>query len=214
MVGSMNSFRCVHIEAWSCRSLAPIRYTACAIKGNSHMLIKSTLILFTISLLLCSIVCGQERKETIQNIGGIKMPKEMKILFVAGFGPIVQDDTLSQKLYLETLGLPLKKEENNYCHTQELAGVKYFALWPLSQAAESCFGSKSWPKDIPIPQVSIEFEVEDIATATEVMKDKGYKLLVSARKEPWGQTVTRFLSPEGILLGLTYTPWMRSEEKK
>jgi hypothetical protein len=115
---------------------------------------------------------------------------------------------------METLGLPLKKEDNNYCHTGKLTGVKYFALWPLSQAAESCFGSKSWPKDVPIPQACIEFEVEDIATATEIMKDKGYKLLVSAHKEPWGQTVTRFLSPEGILLGLTYTPWMRSEDKK
>ena len=142
------------------------------------------------------------------------MPKEIKVLFVSGVGPIVQDDTLSQKLYLETLGLPMKKEENNYCHTQELAGVKYFVLWPLSQVAESCFGNKIWPKDIPIPQSCIEFEVEDIAMATEIMKEKGYKLLISARTEPWGQIVTRFLSPEGILVGMTYTPWLRSEDKK
>jgi hypothetical protein len=27
-VFSMNSFRLVHIESWSCRSLAPVRYTA------------------------------------------------------------------------------------------------------------------------------------------------------------------------------------------
>jgi catechol 2,3-dioxygenase-like lactoylglutathione lyase family enzyme len=140
----------------------------------------------------------------------IKMLKEIKVLFVSSLGAIVQDDTASQKLYIETLGLPLKKEENNYCHTEELAGVKYFALWPLSNVAESCFGVESWPNDIPIPQTSIEYEVEDIDSATEIMKDKGYKLLVSARKEPWGQIVTRFLSPEGILIGLTYTPWMRS----
>ena len=178
------------------------------------MLRKSAVILFTISLFLCSILYGQERKESFQNIGEIKMSKEIKVLFVAGFGPIVQDDTLSQKLYMETLGLPLKKEDNNYCHTDKLAGVKYFALWPLSQAAESCFGNKSWPKNVPIPQAWLEYDVEDIAAATEIMKEKGYKLLVSARKEPWGQIVTRFLSPEGILLGLTYTPWMRSEDKK
>ena len=30
-----------------------------------------------------------------------------------------------------------------------------------------------------------------------------------AFKEPWGQTVTRFLSPEGLLVGLTVTPSMR-----
>jgi len=138
------------------------------------------------------------------------MLKEIKVLFVSGIGAIVQDDTASQKLYIETLGLPLKKEEGNYCHTEELAGVKYFALWPLSNVAESCFGVNSWPKDIPIPQTSIEYEVEDVESATEIMKEKGYKLLVSSRKEPWGQIVTRFLSPEGILIGLTYTPWMRS----
>ncbi len=175
---------------------------------------KYAVLLFTISLFLCTIVLGQEKNKSVQNIGGIKMPKEIKVLFVAGFGPIVQDDTVSQKLYLETLGLPLKKENNNYCHTQELAGSKYFALWPLSQVTESCFGTKSWPKDIPIPQAWIEFEVEDIATATELMKEKGYTLLISARKEPWGQTVTRFLSPEGLLLGLCNTPWMRGEDKK
>ena len=142
------------------------------------------------------------------------MLNELKVLFISGFGPIVQDDKLSQALYLDTLGLPLKKEENNYCHTDELAGSKYFVLWPLSQVAESCFGVKTWPKDIPIPQFCIEFEVEDILAATEWLKGKGHKLLVSARQEPWGQTVTRFLSPEGILLGLSYTPWLRGEGKK
>lgn len=142
------------------------------------------------------------------------MLNELKVLFISGFGPIIQDDKLSQALYLDTLGLPLKKEENNYCHTEELAGSKYFVLWPLSQVAESCFGVKTWPKDIPIPQFAIEFEVEDILAATEWLKDKGHKLLVSARQEPWGQTVTRFLSPEGILLGLSYTPWLRGEGKK
>ena len=178
------------------------------------MLRISSAIIFIVSFFLCYIVYGQESRESLPNVGGTKMPKEIKVLFVAGFGPIVQDDTLSQKLYLETLNLPLKKLDNNYCHTEELAGVKHFALWPLSQAAESCFGKNIWPKDISIPQTWIEFDVEDIAMATELMKEKGYKLLVSARKEPWGQIVTRFLSPEGILLGLTYTPWMRSEEKK
>jgi hypothetical protein len=36
--------------------------------------------------------------------------------------------------------------------------------------------------------------------------------LMEAKKEPWGQTVTRLLSPEGILVGLTYTPGMRESE--
>jgi len=54
--------------------------------------------------------------------------------------------------------------------------------------------------------------VEDVAQASEELKARGYRLLVTARKEPWGQTVTRLLSPEGILVGLTYTPWMRESD--
>jgi catechol 2,3-dioxygenase-like lactoylglutathione lyase family enzyme len=155
-----------------------------------------------------------QKKETVPTIKEIKMINGIEVLFVAGFGPIVQDDSESQKLYIETLNLPLKKGNNNYCHTEELSGVKAFALWPLSQAALSCFGNKNWPQDIPLPQAWLEFDVKDIVKATEVIKTKGYKLLVSDRKEPWGQTVTRFLSPEGILIGLTYTPWMRGENKQ
>lgn len=165
-------------------------------------------------LFLCHTVFGQEKRDSTQNESGVNMPKEIEVLFMSGFGPIIQDDAASQKLYLEALGLPMKKEDNNYCHTDSLAGAKYFALWPLSQVAESCFGTKTWPKDIPAPQASIEFEVKDVSKATEVLKAKGYKLIVSTRQEPWGQTVTRFLSPEGLLIGLTYTPWLRTEEKK
>src|ERR1019366_1104420 len=116
----------------------------------------------------------------------------MRILFVAGFGPIVKDQTLSESLYLDALGLPLEKD-GNYLHTGKLKGVKHFALWPLSQAAESCFGTKTWPKEIPTPQAWIEFDVEDIKEATEELQEKGYKLLVSAKKEPWKQIVTRMI---------------------
>ena len=54
-----------------------------------------------------------------------------------------------------------------------------------------------------------EFDVEDVAAASAVLKQRGYTLLVEAREEPWGQTVTRLLSPEGLLVGITRTPWMR-----
>ena len=35
------------------------------------------------------------------------------------------------------------------------------------------------------------------------------KLLSRAQNEPWGQIVTRLLSPEGILVAVTVTPGMR-----
>jgi hypothetical protein len=37
-------------------------------------------------------------------------------------------------------------------------------------------------------------------------------MLVKNKKEPWGQTVTRFIGPEGLLVGITVTPWMRGEK--
>jgi hypothetical protein len=37
-------------------------------------------------------------------------------------------------------------------------------------------------------------------------------MLINNKKEPWGQTVSRFLDSDGLLIGLTFTPWMR--EKK
>jgi catechol 2,3-dioxygenase-like lactoylglutathione lyase family enzyme len=136
-------------------------------------------------------------------------PKNIDILFVAGFGPIVQDPAASRKFYSGVLGIPLKEEANGYQHTGNLDGVKHFALWPLTHAAESCFGTNQWPPNLPVPQAWIEFDVTDIEKATAELITQGYKPLVSMRKEPWGQTVTRLLGPEGLLVGLTHTPPMR-----
>lgn len=137
----------------------------------------------------------------------------LNVLFVAGFGPITRDTQSSKSFYVDALNLPLKHMDGNgdYLLTDvdELNGVKHFALWPLSQAAQSCFGSAIWPDDIPVPQGWIEFEVENIDIATDVLQRQGYRLLVANRIEPWGQTVTRMLSPEGLLAGVTITPWLR-----
>jgi len=144
---------------------------------------------------------------------GINKGPGVKILFVAGFGPIVRDSAVSRRLYVGALGIPFE-ESNEYLHTEELDGARAFALWPLSQAAESCFGTTQWPSDLTIPQAWIEFDVEDVGEATRDLKERGYRLLVNNRKEPWGQTVTRFLSPEGLLVGVTHTPWMRKAKHK
>jgi hypothetical protein len=68
----------------------------------------------------------------------------IKILFVSGFGPIVRDTGESRKLYGEVLGIPFKEESDCYLHTEALQGAKTFALWPLSQAAQSGFGKDTW----------------------------------------------------------------------
>lgn len=131
-----------------------------------------------------------------------------------GSSPGTVTNESSSAFYIDTLGLPLKAMEGNseYLLSEEgkLEGVKHFAVWPLSQAATSCFGVPEWPSHLIKPQGWIEYEVKDLDFATDILSDKGYHLLVAKRMEPWGQTVTCLLSPEGLLTGLTVTPWLRS----
>lgn len=134
-----------------------------------------------------------------------------EILFIAGFGPIDRDVAESRALYRESLGIPFKEDAGGYLYTGALQGAKHFALWPLTQAAQSCFGSESWPDNIPVPQAWLEFEVENVEKATADLESQGYQMLIKNKKEPWGQTVSRFLSPEGLLIGITFTPSMREQ---
>jgi hypothetical protein len=137
---------------------------------------------------------------------------DLKVLFIAGFGPIIRDSAASRTLYRETLGVAFKEESDGYLHTEGLPGAKSFALWPLSQAAQSCFGSDEWPENLPAPQAWLEFDVESVETATAALESRGHRMLVRNKKEPWGQIVSRFLSPEGLLVGITFTPSMRGRK--
>lgn len=136
---------------------------------------------------------------------------KVRVLFIAGFGPIVRDATASRKLYNQNLGISFKEESGGYLHTEAVQGAKTFALWPLSQVAQSCFGKDSWPDDIPVPQAWLEFDVDSVEKATAELESQGYQMLVKSKKEPWGQTVSRFLGPEGLLVGITFTPLMREK---
>lgn len=136
----------------------------------------------------------------------------LKVLFIAGFGPIVREASASRGLYRESLGIRFKEESGGYLHTEGVKGAKTFALWPLEQVAQSCFGRDSWPDEIPVPQAWLEFDVESVESATAELESRGYRMLVKNQKEPWGQTVSRFLAPEGLLVGLTFTPAMRDKK--
>jgi Glyoxalase-like domain len=145
---------------------------------------------------------------------GDAMPglEKIKILFIAGFGPIVRDADASRKLYLKALKIPFREENGGYLHTDALPGANEFALWPLSQAAESCFGSSTWPDSLPAPHAWLEFDVDSVEKSTAELESMGYPMLIKNKKESWGQTVSRFLDSDGILVGVTFTPSMR--EKK
>ena len=135
----------------------------------------------------------------------------LKVLFIAGFGPISREATASRHLYVDALGIAFKEEGDGYLHTEALKGAKSFALWPLSQAAQSCFGKEAWPGDVPAPQAWLEFDVDSVEKATAELESRGYRMLVKNKREPWGQIVSRFLAPEGLLVGITYTPSMRDK---
>lgn len=40
----------------------------------------------------------------------------------------------------------------------------------------------------------------------------GYELLHPARTEPWGQTVARLLTGDGLIVGISYIPAFHGEE--
>ena len=86
----------------------------------------------------------------------------MDVQFVASIGVIAADPAKSRELYVDALGLPLAAGAgDDYFHSEHIGGSKHFGVWPLTQAAQACFGSPDWPADRPIPQVSLEFEVSE-----------------------------------------------------
>ena len=128
--------------------------------------------------------------------------------------PIAADPPESRKLYVDALGLPLEQMDGEYYASEKIGGTKHFGVWPLTQAAQACFGTPEWPAEHPVPQVSIEFELADadaIDAGAEELKAAGFALLHEARTEPWGQTVARLLSLEGAIVGLSYAAWLHDE---
>jgi catechol 2,3-dioxygenase-like lactoylglutathione lyase family enzyme len=140
----------------------------------------------------------------------------MKIEFIASVAAITESPPVSRALYVDALGLPLEAAEgDDYLHSETIGGSRHFGVWPLTQAAQACFGNPHWPPGTPIPQACIEFECADIhavQAAADELRAAGYALLHDAREESWGQTVARLLSPEHLILGLSYTPWLHTDE--
>jgi catechol 2,3-dioxygenase-like lactoylglutathione lyase family enzyme len=137
----------------------------------------------------------------------------MDVEFIATIAVIAADPAESRRLYVDALGLPLGSESGgDYVYPAKLDGAKHFAVWPLSQAAEACFGTSEWPADRPVPQVSVEFELADAAAveaACDELEAAGHALLHRAREEPWGQTVARLQSSDGAIVGVCFTPGLR-----
>jgi catechol 2,3-dioxygenase-like lactoylglutathione lyase family enzyme len=139
----------------------------------------------------------------------------MNVLFIASVAVVAADPPESRKLFIDAIGLPLEGEADGYYSSGNIAGSKHFGVWPLSQAADACFGTTKWPADRVVPQASIEFEVENaeaVAAAGAELQRAGFELLHPARTEPWGQTVTRLLTADGMIVGISYAPSFHEKE--
>jgi catechol 2,3-dioxygenase-like lactoylglutathione lyase family enzyme len=137
----------------------------------------------------------------------------VNVQFVSTVAVIAANPEKSRELFVDALGLPL--EGDDYPHSESIEGVKHFGVWPLAQAAQACFGTEDWPADTLVPQVSIEFDVENpeaVEAAAQELEARGFQLLHGARKEPWGQTVARLLSIDSAIIGISFVPSMHSPE--
>jgi catechol 2,3-dioxygenase-like lactoylglutathione lyase family enzyme len=134
----------------------------------------------------------------------------MQIEFVSSFAVITTDPGTSRRLYVDTLGLPLAGQgDDGYIHSEQIPGTRHFGVWPLTEAAQACFERPEWPDHLGVPQASVEFDVADVPAvqaAADELTGAGYDLLHPVREEPWGQTVVRLLSPEGVIVGISYAP--------
>jgi catechol 2,3-dioxygenase-like lactoylglutathione lyase family enzyme len=139
----------------------------------------------------------------------------MDVLFIASVAVVTADPPQSRKLFMDALGLPLEGEGEGYHSSGSIPGSNHFGVWPLSQAAEACFGMPEWPADRVVPQASIEFEVRDaeaVGEAGDELQRAGFELLHPARMEPWGQTVSRLLTEDGLIVGISFAPSFHDED--
>ena len=138
----------------------------------------------------------------------------MNIEFIASMAVITPVPDASRRLYVDALGLPLDHAEgDDYLHSEGIDGSKHFGVWPLRQAAQACFGIETWPDALVPPQASVEFELADpdaVDAGARELEAAGHELLHGSRVEPWGQTVARLLSPEHVIVGLSYAPWLHA----
>ena len=115
----------------------------------------------------------------------------MDIQLIASFAVITADPTADRALFVDAMGLPLHGPESvegsDYVFSDAIPGAKHFGVWPLSEAAESCFGTSTWPDTHPVPQASVEFEVgtaEEVDGAVEELQGGGHRWCTAAGPSP------------------------------
>ena len=130
----------------------------------------------------------------------------MNIRSLVAVAPIVADPAAGARFYRDTLGLSLDGDPDVYLSTEKLDGIQHFGLWPQSGAARTCFGVDEWPRGRPAPQACVGFDVADLDAAVRGLRRAGHEMVGDAETQPWGTTVTRWLSPDGLVVVVGHTP--------
>jgi hypothetical protein len=129
----------------------------------------------------------------------------MNVLFVPSVAVIAADAPQSRRLVIDALGLPLEEEGEGYYSSGSVRGSDHFGVWPLSDAAETCFGTAELPADRVVPQASIE-SADAVAAAGSELERAGCELVHAACTEPWVQTVARLLGGGGLVVAISHAP--------
>jgi len=142
----------------------------------------------------------------------------MRIRFIGSIGVISRSRSAGRRFYRDSLNLPLVSAKGgDFLFTQKLEGSRYFGVWPLSEAARTCFGRDRWPRGHPVPQMFIEFEVGSPAAVTRAAAEltgQGLRLLHPPRTDPWGQRVVRLQTRDGLIVGISFVPWMHPKPRR
>ena len=137
------------------------------------------------------------------------------IRHISAIAEVVDDVDAAVEFYRDVLGLTVEHQPGGVYATVEISGALHFSIWSRSAAAEATYGDEAASDRIPLG-FSVEFEVDSVDDATDAIGERGWQVVQPPKKEPWGQSTSRFMLPSGMLGGFSETPWARriSQELK
>lgn len=130
------------------------------------------------------------------------------IRHVAGIADIVEDLDAAVRFYRDVLGLPVKYGQGESYAEIEIGGILHFGIWSREGAAEATLGDSAAVDRVPLG-FTVGFEVDAVEPSSQTMVERGWQMVQPAKKEPWGQIISRFLSPSGALCEVSETPRAR-----
>ena len=130
------------------------------------------------------------------------------IRHLAGIAEIVENVSEALTFYCDTLGLEVKEKLGDDYAVVVVPGILHFGIWSRAHAAECTFGSRDLADQVPLG-LTLEFEVDNVADASNTISTKGSKIVQGPREEAWGQKSCRMFTPAGSLLGFAESPSAR-----